>query len=149
MASHFKLRHYQACHACQLSPKMGRHHFYFVLGLELTQESNLPIAYAENTGVSVQKNFTIRPSVGGKAAIDPEKPATVRKRRHGIASGSSRRSGAAGTNPALFSRSRASPTAISRDDVGPVAVGLRCVADKLTIANDALRSLSLGAKRLI
>ena len=30
MASHFKLRHDQVCHACQLSPKMGRHHFYFV-----------------------------------------------------------------------------------------------------------------------
>jgi hypothetical protein len=37
-------------------------------------------AYAEDGGVAVQKNFTIRPSVGGKATIDPEKPASVRKR---------------------------------------------------------------------
>jgi len=37
-------------------------------------------AYADDAGVSVQKNFTIRPSIGGKATIDPEKPATVRKR---------------------------------------------------------------------
>lgn len=37
-------------------------------------------AYAEDTGVSVQKNFTIRPSVAGKAAIDPAKPAAIRKR---------------------------------------------------------------------
>jgi hypothetical protein len=37
-------------------------------------------AYAEDAGVAVQKNFTIRPSVGGKATIDPEKPASVRKR---------------------------------------------------------------------
>lgn len=37
-------------------------------------------AYAEDAGVAVQKNFTIRPSVGGKAAIDPTKAASVRKR---------------------------------------------------------------------
>ena len=37
-------------------------------------------AYAEDAGVSVSKNFTIRPVTGGKATIDPGKPATVAKK---------------------------------------------------------------------
>jgi|SRR5271166_6206010 len=37
-------------------------------------------AYAEDAGVTVQKNFTIRPSTGGKASVDPDKPAAVAKR---------------------------------------------------------------------
>ncbi len=37
-------------------------------------------AYAEDAGVSVSKNFAIRPVTGGKATIDPGKPATVAKK---------------------------------------------------------------------
>jgi hypothetical protein len=45
-----------------------------------SNEEVVVYAYAEDAGVTVQKNFTIRPSIGGKAAIDPEKPASVRKK---------------------------------------------------------------------
>ena len=37
--------------------------------------------YAEDQGVSATKNFTIRPVTGGKATIDPAKPATSARRR--------------------------------------------------------------------
>ncbi|QGM48238.1 anti-phage-associated DUF499 domain-containing protein [Methylocystis heyeri] len=37
-------------------------------------------AYAEDAGVSVSRNFTIRAVTGGKATIDPGKPATVAKK---------------------------------------------------------------------
>ncbi len=37
-------------------------------------------AYAEDAGVSVSRNFTVRAVTGGKATIDPGKPATVAKK---------------------------------------------------------------------
>ncbi|MCJ2077672.1 DUF499 domain-containing protein [Methylobacterium sp. E-016] len=36
--------------------------------------------YAEDAGVSTTKTFTIRPVTGGKAIIDPDKPASVRRK---------------------------------------------------------------------
>jgi hypothetical protein len=36
--------------------------------------------YAEDAGVSIKKEFTIRPATGGKATIDPAKPAMVAKK---------------------------------------------------------------------
>lgn len=36
--------------------------------------------YAEDAGVTATKTFTIRPPSGGKATIDPDKPASVRRR---------------------------------------------------------------------
>ena len=49
--------------------------------IEVPGEGELTLyVYAEDAGVSVTKTFTIRPVTGGKAVIDPDKPASVRRK---------------------------------------------------------------------
>jgi Protein of unknown function (DUF499) len=49
--------------------------------IEIPGEAEATVyVYAEDAGISAVKHFTIRPVTGGKATIDPAKPATVAKK---------------------------------------------------------------------